>query len=87
MTLDAMTAPQLFLCLTEIREKSFVCSVLESYQKVSLKLRGLEDLQLSAVCLRRCRSLEKVDLTLSRAFHQELRPHSADPSQDTQLRE
>lgn len=35
---------QLFPCLTEIAEKSFVCSAQESYQKVSLKLRSLKDL-------------------------------------------
>ncbi|XP_041510446.1 NACHT, LRR and PYD domains-containing protein 8 [Microtus oregoni] len=78
---------QLFPCLTEIREESFVCSALESYQKVFLKLRSLKDLQLSAFCLRRCRGLEKVELTLSRAFYQDLWPDSADPTQSTQLRE
>ncbi|XP_075808770.1 NACHT, LRR and PYD domains-containing protein 8 [Microtus pennsylvanicus] len=78
---------QLFPCLTEIGEESFVCSALESYQKVFLKLRSLKDLQLSAFCLRRCRGLEKVELTLSRAFYQDLWPDSADPTQRTQLRE
>ncbi|XP_013209960.1 NACHT, LRR and PYD domains-containing protein 8 [Microtus ochrogaster] len=78
---------QLFPCLTEIGEESFVCSALESYQKVFLKLRSLKDLQLSAFCLRRCRGLEKVELTLSRAFYQDLWPDSADPTQSTQLRE
>lgn len=78
---------QLFPCLTEIGEKSFVCSALESSQKVSLKLRNLKDLQLSVFCLRHCRGLKKVQLTPWRAFHQELQPDSADPSQGTQLRE
>ncbi|KAK7813900.1 hypothetical protein U0070_011007 [Myodes glareolus] len=55
--------------------------------KASLKIRGLKDLQLSAFCLRHCQGLKKVELTLSRAFHPELRPDSADPSQGTQLRE
>lgn len=77
---------QLFPCLIKIGEKSFVYSALGSSQKVSLKLRSLKDLQLSAFCLRHCRGLEKVELTLSRAFYQELRPDSADPSQGTQLR-
>ncbi|XP_049983495.1 NACHT, LRR and PYD domains-containing protein 8 [Alexandromys fortis] len=78
---------QLFPCLTEIGEESFVCSALESYQKVFLKLGSLKDLQLSAICLRRCRGLEKVELTLSRAFYQDLWPDSADPTPSTQLRE
>nr|XP_048282903.1 NACHT, LRR and PYD domains-containing protein 8 [Myodes glareolus] len=77
---------QLFPCLTEIAEKSFVHSALENYKKVSLKIRSLKDLQLSAFCLRYCQGLEKVELTLSRAFQQELWPDSEDPSPGTQLR-
>lgn len=46
--MDAIYCSQLFPCLTEIAEKSFVSSALESYQKVS---ETQEPEGLSAACV------------------------------------
>ncbi|XP_040590093.1 NACHT, LRR and PYD domains-containing protein 8 isoform X2 [Mesocricetus auratus] len=78
---------QLFHCLWETREESFVKYVLLGYQKVSLKIKSQEDLQTSAFCLKHCGDLKKMELTLSRDFYKELWPSSADPSYGAQVEE
>ncbi|XP_059109580.1 NACHT, LRR and PYD domains-containing protein 8 [Peromyscus eremicus] len=78
---------QLFHCLTETREENFAISSLEGYQKVSLKIKSQEDLEASAFCLKHCRDLKKVELTLSRDFYKELGPSSAGLSCGIQVKE
>ncbi|XP_036060800.1 NACHT, LRR and PYD domains-containing protein 8 [Onychomys torridus] len=78
---------QLFHCLTETREENFAISSLVGYQKVSLKIKSQEDLEAAAFCLKHCRDLKKVELTLSRDFYKDLGSSAVDLSYGSQMKE
>ncbi|XP_017657026.1 NACHT, LRR and PYD domains-containing protein 8 [Nannospalax galili] len=79
--------PQLFYCLAEIGEEAFARSALLGYRTASLNILAHEDLQASAFCLKRCRDLQKMELSLSEDFSKELWPVSAGSPSATETKE
>ncbi|XP_067576796.1 NACHT, LRR and PYD domains-containing protein 8 [Pseudorca crassidens] len=57
--------PQLFHCLHEIREEVFVSQILNSYRKATLVISRSKDVQVSAFCLKFCRRLQELELTIT----------------------
>ncbi|XP_040109708.1 NACHT, LRR and PYD domains-containing protein 8 [Oryx dammah] len=59
--------PQLLYCLHEIREEVFVSQILHDHRKALLVISKVRDLQVSAFCLKFCRRLQELELTIARA--------------------
>jgi hypothetical protein len=57
--------PQFFYCLSEILEDAFISQALKGYCSAPLKLDSEKDIQASALCLKHCRDLKEVELTIS----------------------
>nr|XP_014332384.1 PREDICTED: NACHT, LRR and PYD domains-containing protein 8 [Bos mutus] len=57
--------PQLFYCLHEIREEVFVGQILHNHRKALLVISKIRDLQVSAFCLKFCRQLRELEVTIS----------------------
>nr|XP_020751200.1 NACHT, LRR and PYD domains-containing protein 8 [Odocoileus virginianus texanus] len=58
--------PQLFYYLYEIREEVFVGQILHDCRKALLVLSKIRDLQVSAFCLKFCRRLQELELTVAK---------------------
>uniref|UniRef100_G1TCK3 NLR family pyrin domain containing 8 n=1 Tax=Oryctolagus cuniculus TaxID=9986 RepID=G1TCK3_RABIT len=79
--------PQLFYCLTEVREEDYVSQALSGYRKAVLKMQSNKDVQLSAFCLKRCRRLQEVELTLMVNFSQVWWPGPGDSLHAAEIQE
>ncbi|XP_062033586.1 NACHT, LRR and PYD domains-containing protein 8 [Lepus europaeus] len=79
--------PQLFYCLTEVREEDFVSQALSGYRKAVLKMQSNKDVQLSAFCLKRCRRLQEMELTLMVNFSQVWWPGPGDSLHAAEIQE
>ncbi|XP_020139195.1 NACHT, LRR and PYD domains-containing protein 8 [Microcebus murinus] len=60
--------PQLFCCLHEIQEEDFVRQALDGYHKAILRINKDTDIQVSAFCLKYCRNLQEMELTVTLNF-------------------
>ncbi|XP_037023916.2 NACHT, LRR and PYD domains-containing protein 8 [Artibeus jamaicensis] len=57
--------PHLFYCLYETQEQAFLSQILHNCRKVTLIINKNKDLQVSAFCLRHCRHLREMELTIA----------------------
>uniref|UniRef100_A0A8D1L024 NLR family pyrin domain containing 8 n=1 Tax=Sus scrofa TaxID=9823 RepID=A0A8D1L024_PIG len=57
--------PQLFNCLHEIQEEAFVSQTLSDCRRAVLVVNRNKDMQVSAFCLKRCRRLQALELTVN----------------------
>ncbi|XP_038381454.1 NACHT, LRR and PYD domains-containing protein 8 [Canis lupus familiaris] len=75
--------PQLFYCLHEIQEEAFVSQILSDCQKAALIISRNKDMQASAFCLKHCRHLRNLELTITLTITQ-LYALNPDPLQSTE---
>ncbi|XP_021101367.1 NACHT, LRR and PYD domains-containing protein 8 [Heterocephalus glaber] len=69
---------QLFHCLSEVGQETFLSWALRGLCKATLTLDSDQDAQASAFCLKHCRDLKRVELTLSAALQEALGPKPVD---------
>uniref|UniRef100_A0A452S0K9 NLR family pyrin domain containing 9 n=1 Tax=Ursus americanus TaxID=9643 RepID=A0A452S0K9_URSAM len=65
---EAVNFQELFSALFETHEKEFVAQVMDFFEEVSIYIGNMEDLVISAFCLKHCQNLQKLHLCIENVF-------------------